>query len=136
MHSAGGALGAAVVAALPRSSCGVTEAARVASYLAAQSAGQCGPCINGLPAIAGALRRLARGPWDEALAPALDRWLAVVPGRGACRHPDGATRFVATALATFTDDVAAHRAGRPCPASGSASWLPLPPAQGSDPGWR
>jgi NADH:ubiquinone oxidoreductase subunit F (NADH-binding) len=136
LRSVGGALGAAVVAALPRSSCGVTESARVATYLAAESAGQCGPCINGLPAIADALRRLARGPWDEALAPALDRWLAVLPGRGACRHPDGATRFVATALSTFADDVTAHRAGRPCAASGSVPWLPLPPKPTVDPGWR
>jgi NADH:ubiquinone oxidoreductase subunit F (NADH-binding) len=136
LRAVGGALGAGIVAALPRSSCGVTETARVAAYLAAESAGQCGPCINGLPAIADALRRLARGPWDERLAPALDRWLAVVNGRGACRHPDGATRFVASALATFSDDVTAHRNGRPCAASGTPGWLPLPSARQAEPGWR
>ena len=42
-----------------------------------------------------AFQKLARGPWDEKLGPHIDRWLAVVPGRGACRHPDGAMRFAA-----------------------------------------
>lgn len=136
MQDVGGALGAGVVLALPRMQCGVVETARVAGYLATQSAGQCGPCLNGLPAIADGLRRLARGPWDERFAPALNRWLAVVPGRGACRMPDGATRFVVSGLRTFAADVAAHRAGRPCPASGSPGWLPLPHAADIDSEWR
>lgn len=127
MQSAGAALGAGVLAVLPPSSCGLAETARVMSYLAAHNAGQCGPCFNGLPAIADALRRLASGAWDEHWWPALERWLAVVPGRGACRHPDGAVRFASTALSVFAEDVAAHRAGRPCRASASGSgWLPVP----------
>jgi NADH:ubiquinone oxidoreductase subunit F (NADH-binding) len=127
MRSAGAALGAGVVACLPDDRCGVAEAARVASYLAAHSAGQCGPCVNGLPAIAGALRGLAQGRWDDARQwPMLERWLAIVPGRGACRHPDGAVRFVASALATFAADVARHRGGRPCDHAGAPAWLPIP----------
>ena len=39
---------------------------------------------------------------------------ALVEGRGACHHPDGATRLVASATSTFADDLAAHAAGRPC----------------------
>jgi NADH:ubiquinone oxidoreductase subunit F (NADH-binding) len=133
MRSVGAALGAGVVAVLPASSCGLVETARVMSYLAAHNAGQCGPCLNGLPAIADALRRLASGAWDERWWPALERWLAVVPGRGACRHPDGAVRFASTALSVFAEDVAAHRSGRPCSASAGGGWLPVPrpPA-----GWR
>jgi NADH:ubiquinone oxidoreductase subunit F (NADH-binding) len=136
MQAVGAALGAGVVAALPATVCGVVETARVATYLAAQSAGQCGPCVNGLPAIADALRLLARGPWDERLAPALDRWLSIVPGRGACRLPDGAARFVVSALTTFAHDVAEHRAGRPCASSQAGAWLPLPSVQSLSTGWR
>jgi NADH:ubiquinone oxidoreductase subunit F (NADH-binding) len=98
----------------------------VAAYLANENAGQCGPCLNGLPAIAGAMRSLAVGPWDDATMTALDRWLGVVPGRGACRHPDGAVRFVLSALSVFADDVAAHRAGRPCAGASTPAVLPLP----------
>jgi NADH:ubiquinone oxidoreductase subunit F (NADH-binding) len=133
LRSAGAALGAGVVAALPSDRCGVVETARVASYLAGHNAGQCGPCLNGLPAIAGALRDLASGTWDDRRWPMLERWLAVVPGRGACRHPDGAVRFVATALSTFAADVARHRSGQVCAHAAGAAWLPVPrPATG----WR
>jgi len=133
MRSAGAALGAGVVAILPPASCGVAETARVLGYLAAHNAGQCGPCLNGLPAIADALRRLASGAWDERWWPALERWLAVVPGRGACRHPDGAVRFASTALSVFAEDIASHRSGRPCPAASSSAWLPVPRPPD---GWR
>jgi NADH:ubiquinone oxidoreductase subunit F (NADH-binding) len=126
LREIGGALGAGVLAVLPPGSCGLAETARVAAYLAGQSARQCGPCLNGLPAIADAMASLAAGTWNEATEPALNRWLDVVPGRGACRHPDGAVRFVASALSTFGADVAMHRAGKPCAGVTSARFLPIP----------
>ncbi|HEY6935450.1 MAG TPA: NADH-ubiquinone oxidoreductase-F iron-sulfur binding region domain-containing protein, partial [Marmoricola sp.] len=113
LRAAGGALGAGVVIALPQGHCGVLETARVAAYLAAHSAAQCGPCANGLPAIAGALHRLAVGRWNDRAWPALRDWLSIVPGRGACGLPDGAVAFVRSALDVFAVDVAAHRRGRP-----------------------
>ena len=51
--------------------------------------------------------------------------LTTVRGRGACSHPDGSARFVASALSAFTDDLAAHARGSGC---GRQVWgaLPLP----------
>ncbi|HEX5448556.1 MAG TPA: NADH-ubiquinone oxidoreductase-F iron-sulfur binding region domain-containing protein [Gaiellaceae bacterium] len=92
-------LGAGVIVALPTRASGIGETARIARYLAGESAGQCGPCVHGLDAIAGALESLARG--DRAAASRLTRWTAHVRGRGACRHPDGAARLVESALAVF-----------------------------------
>lgn len=126
LRGAGAALGAGVLAVLPPGGCGLAETARVATYLAENSARQCGPCLNGLPAIAGAMRALAAGTWDAQSGPALRRWLDVVPGRGACRHPDGAVRFVESALATFAADVERHRAGQPCAGLGATPFLPIP----------
>jgi NADH:ubiquinone oxidoreductase subunit F (NADH-binding) len=126
LRDAGVALGAGVLAVLPPESCGIAETARVVSYLAASSARQCGPCLNGLPAIAGAMNALAAGTWDERTWPALGRWLDVVPGRGACRHPDGTVRLVASALSTFAADVERHRAGRPCEGIAAVPFLPIP----------
>ena len=59
LRPAGAAAGAGVLAALPAGHCGLAETARVARYLALESAGQCGPCLNGLPRIATALGELA-----------------------------------------------------------------------------
>jgi len=126
LRAAGGALGAGIVVTLPTTSCGLVETARVSAYLANENAGQCGPCFNGLPAIAGALRSLAIGPWDDRTMTALDRWLGVVPGRGACRHPDGAVRFALSALSVFAEDVEAHRSGRTCGRAKAPAVLPVP----------
>jgi NADH:ubiquinone oxidoreductase subunit F (NADH-binding) len=51
--------GAGVVIALPANACGLAETARIVGYLARQVAGQCGPCINGLPRLADTLAALA-----------------------------------------------------------------------------
>jgi NADH:ubiquinone oxidoreductase subunit F (NADH-binding) len=107
-----GSPGAGVLVALGRSECGLAMTARIARYLAGENAGQCGPCLNGLPAIADALELLARGTSDTRL-PAQVEWLTrVVEGRGACHHPDGTARMVRSALATFAADVQLHLTGR------------------------
>ena len=67
-------VGAGVLVALPADRCGLTEAARVTGYLAAESAGQCGPCLNGLPRIAAGLAELA-GPGHRRQTRAdVERW--------------------------------------------------------------
>jgi NADH:ubiquinone oxidoreductase subunit F (NADH-binding) len=121
----GAAVGAGVVAALPADRCGLAETARVARYLALESAGQCGPCFNGLPRIAAALGHLA-GPRPDPRARAdLERWAGLVEGRGACHHPDGGVRFVRSALRVFAAEAALHEQGR-CSGTDPEPFLPLP----------
>ncbi|RFA20613.1 NADH-ubiquinone oxidoreductase-F iron-sulfur binding region domain-containing protein [Subtercola boreus] len=108
----GAAPGAGVLMALAASSCGLAASALIADYLAAQTAGQCGPCVNGLPALAGVLRRLAGGAVDAALPAEIARLADLVTGRGSCSHPDGTARFVLSTLTAFADDVDAHLHGR------------------------
>jgi NADH:ubiquinone oxidoreductase subunit F (NADH-binding) len=104
--------GAGVLVVLPEGACGLAESARIASYLAGQSARQCGPCLNGLPAMAATLTELARGEGGRDVVRRTE-WLAgLVEGRGACHHPDGTARMVRSALRTFADDVEHHLAGR------------------------
>lgn len=129
LRSAGASLGAGVLVAPPADACGLAETAAVAQYLAAESAGQCGPCWNGLPAIATALTEVARPrPAPQALAD-LSRWTSLVTGRGACHHPDGSARFVTTALSVFAAEIAAHATGR-CTATRRRRFLPV--AGGAD----
>jgi NADH:ubiquinone oxidoreductase subunit F (NADH-binding) len=122
----GASLGAGVVAALPADRCGLAETARVVGYLARESAGQCGPCLNGLPRIAAALGILARpAAPPHTLLGDLERWCGLVVGRGACRHPDGSVRLVASALTVFRDELTAHRQGW-CTATSTQPFLPVP----------
>ncbi|HYA50792.1 MAG TPA: NADH-ubiquinone oxidoreductase-F iron-sulfur binding region domain-containing protein, partial [Streptosporangiaceae bacterium] len=125
----GGTLGAGVVLALGRDSCPLAEVARVAAYLAKESSGQCGPCRLGLPGMAHALAALADGSGGIHELDTVRRTAAAVRGRGACSHPDGAVRFVLSALDVFTDDLSAHlfrgTCGRPV-----GNFLPLPSVPG------
>jgi NADH:ubiquinone oxidoreductase subunit F (NADH-binding) len=111
----GASFGCGVVVALPANTCGLTESARVARWLANENAGQCGPCMNGLPAIAHAMRVLVTGDRDGQAEAHLRRWLEMVKGRGACKHPDGAARFVASSLEAFAEEIQIHRQYPRCP---------------------
>jgi NADH:ubiquinone oxidoreductase subunit F (NADH-binding) len=117
LRERGLSLGSGIVFLLPESACAVAEVASVARWLQQESAGQCGPCIHGLQAIAGALEDLcAQGDRRGAYA-RIERWCELVIRRGACGLPDGAASFVTTALRTFRpqfDDHARHGACDGC----------------------
>ena len=117
LRRAGGSPGAGVVFVLPPAACGLGEAARILRYLADQSAQQCGPCLFGLPAIAGDLAQLAAGQPEGDPLRRMQRRFGQISGRGACRHPDGAVRMAASALQAFAADAHMHARQRPCLAS-------------------
>ncbi|HEY0561037.1 MAG TPA: NADH-ubiquinone oxidoreductase-F iron-sulfur binding region domain-containing protein [Frankiaceae bacterium] len=130
----GGVLGAGVLVALPVGTCGLKETARAASYLAGEGARQCGPCRNGLPALAAALLRLCRRGAVAGDLAAVRRYAGLVEGRGACHHPDGSARFVRSALQTFAAEAELHVTGR-CSGRG-ADLLPCPAGPRTAQDWR
>jgi hypothetical protein len=68
--------------------------------------------VFGLSALVDDFGRLLLGDpagWHDA-----HRHLGLVPGRGACAHPDGSARFLASALEVFGDDVRMHLGGGGC----------------------
>jgi NADH:ubiquinone oxidoreductase subunit F (NADH-binding) len=110
MKAAGGSLGCGVLSVLDPGADPLVETAHVMNHLATESAAQCGPCFFGLRSLAAATTRVAhRQPESTDLAN-LERWVGMVRGRGACRHPDGAVAFLASALSLFAPEFAA--AGR------------------------
>jgi len=132
LRQLGGSLGSGVVFVLPARACGVAESARALAYLARESAGQCGPCANGLPAIAQGVARIAHGLAPEGAEADIERWSGLVHGRGACHHPNGAARLALSALRVFADEFARHRRGGPCARCSSLPQLPVP----GETGWR
>ncbi|HSR25183.1 MAG TPA: NADH-ubiquinone oxidoreductase-F iron-sulfur binding region domain-containing protein, partial [Candidatus Eisenbacteria bacterium] len=98
LRAAGLSLGAGLVAPLPTGSCLLDETARLVRYLAGSSAGQCGPCVLGLAAVADLVERLAAGRLSSSERRRLDLHRGEIEGRGACRLPDGALRMLGSAL--------------------------------------
>ena len=134
LRSVGGSLGSGVLIALGESGCGLHESARVIDYLASQSAGQCGPCVHGLHAISDAFTALVSGIAHERERDRLLHWTSEVRGRGACHHPDGAARFVESALSVFGGEIEWHKrarcdakpAGLPTPGIAAQPQVPRP----------
>jgi NADH:ubiquinone oxidoreductase subunit F (NADH-binding) len=123
----GGGLAAGVIVALGASACPVQEIARTITWLADQSAHQCGPCSNGLPAIAGLLESMAAGRAPTDSEQRLRRWSKDVSGRGACHLPDGAMRFLGSGLRVFEQEFADHLRHGPCVACRQAATLTVTP---------
>jgi len=101
-------LGAGVVLTPGAGTCPVGLTSRIVDFLAGQSAGRCGPCRNGLPALALALRAVVDGVGSTDRVAEL---AGLVRGRGACAHPDGTSRLVRSLLAVLPQEVAAHASG-------------------------
>jgi NADH:ubiquinone oxidoreductase subunit F (NADH-binding) len=136
LRGAGAALGPGVLVLLPASACGLAETARTIWYLASQSAGQCGPCLNGLPALATAFDEVAFARPGRDTQGWARQLLALVAGRGACHLPDGTAALAASALRVFGHDLRRHAASGPCPRAWRAPVLPepvLPEPGGQDP---
>jgi NADH:ubiquinone oxidoreductase subunit F (NADH-binding) len=126
-------LGCGVVALLPQKGCAIVEATRILTYLAWESAGQCGPCVNGLAALSDAMERVSASKPADGDIERVRRWIDMVRGRGACHHPDGAVGQLASALTVFGEHLHAHATGRACEGF-AAKGFPRPPAAGM--GWR
>jgi NADH:ubiquinone oxidoreductase subunit F (NADH-binding) len=122
----GASLGAGVVLLLSEHACPVAETARVARWLAGQSARQCGPCVHGLDALAATIEQIAGGTARVGAAQRLERLASLAAHRGACGHPDGAVNFILSALDSFEAAFAEHARHGPCDCCARPPELPLP----------
>lgn len=117
-------VGCAAVTVLGPDACGLAETAAVVRWMAGQSAGQCGPCVHGLPALSDAFDALVRGDRRGAAARRMHGLLDVIAGRGACHHPDGVVKLVRSALTVFSAEIEAHRRQGPCRVRGGVLSVP------------
>ncbi len=128
----GASLGAGVVLLLSADACPIAESARLARWLAGQSARQCGPCVHGLDALASTIEELAAGIVGARAGARIDQLASLVSRRGACGHPDGALKTILSALEAFEAEFTEHARHGPCTACSRAPELPLPDRPLSD----
>jgi NADH:ubiquinone oxidoreductase subunit F (NADH-binding) len=122
----GASLGAGVVTLLSDAACPVNETARVTRWMAGESAGQCGPCVHGLAALAGTISELAAGVAAHDAEQRVEALAQLVRRRGACAHPDGTARFALSAIEVFRDEFADHARHGACERCAAVAELPLP----------
>ena len=112
LASVGATLGAGVLLVLDNDTCALGELARVAFWLADQSARQCGPCLSGLPVLASDIAALLHR--HPAAGHALQRHAGLLVGRGACAHPDGAVRFLMSGVSLLAGEIEHHQSRGSC----------------------
>lgn len=103
--------GAGIIRVMGAGHCPLRLTSRMLHRLAAESAGQCGPCIYGLPTLASVFDDLIR-PGEPAAGTRVIELAGEVDGRGLCHHPDGAATLARSALRVWRDHFEEHRAGR------------------------
>jgi NADH:ubiquinone oxidoreductase subunit F (NADH-binding) len=129
LASVGAAFGCGSISLLPAGACALVETAAVLAFLARESARQCGPCWNGLDAIAATFGRIAAGAGRDDDLARLTRWADAVADRGACHHPDGALMLLRSCLRANAEHVEQHLArGASC---SQRPLLPTPTLTGS-----
>ena len=122
----GATFGAGIVLLLSTDACPVAETARVARWMSSQSTRQCGPCVNGLDALAGTIEEIIAGISHPRATERLERLGSLTARRGACAHPDGAVRLLLSSLEVFAPEFADHARHGPCEACARKPELPFP----------
>ncbi|TIC84467.1 NADH-ubiquinone oxidoreductase-F iron-sulfur binding region domain-containing protein [Nocardioides sp. GY 10127] len=102
-------LGAGVVLVQRPGRCPLALTAGIVEHLAGQSARRCGPCVHGLPALADAVVGMLHG--REGARQRAEALAGLLPGRGACAHPDGTARLVRSLLLALPREIEAHERG-------------------------
>jgi NADH:ubiquinone oxidoreductase subunit F (NADH-binding) len=126
LEDLGASLGAGVVALLSEHACPIAETSRIVRWLAEQSAGQCGPCVHGLDALATGLQEIIGESQHPPTRERITQLTTLVNRRGACAHPDGAARLVQSAMRAFDVEFAEHERYGPCELCRNPAELPLP----------
>jgi NADH:ubiquinone oxidoreductase subunit F (NADH-binding) len=125
LRAAGLSFGAGIIAALPQQTCPIVETGRVLTWMASQSARQCGPCFQGLADVSLRWNLLAGGKMSAEEYEVLLRHIGLIPGRGGCSHPDGVIRFARSAITLFAEEVDGHLRGL-CSSKRTVKFLPIP----------
>jgi NADH:ubiquinone oxidoreductase subunit F (NADH-binding) len=103
--------GASVLNVIGARECPLATIRSWLTYAAGESAGQCGPCMFGVPAAVADVVAIIDGRADRKSAIRLRERAALLSGRGACHFPDGVGAFIRSTLRAFPEHLADHARG-------------------------
>lgn len=101
-------LGAGTIIPIYPDTCPIRITADLATWLAHESARQCGPCLYGTADLASDMTALSHGQLKKSGYKRLLETLNLLPGRGGCSLPDGTAAMITSAITTFPQEVEAH----------------------------
>ena len=130
----GAGLGCGLVGVVGEGQCPVDELARLTRYLASESAGQCGPCVRGLPSVAALVEKLSRSG-RAGSARRIGQLADEIVGRGACSHPDATMAMVASALTVMAPEIDHHRHGSCAQVGAARPVFPIPSGPAGRSSW-
>lgn len=105
LRQIGSGLGCAAITVLAEQEDVLQVASEMARWYTRESAQQCGTCIGGTQAIAGAIARLNSGAGNAQDRENLIRWGKTLPGRGACAFLDGAAALARSVVHEFDTEL-------------------------------
>ena len=114
LAQAGAIVGSSMIEVLPNDACMVHWAMERSEYLAGETCGKCVPCRVGVKRVAGILQGLVSGLGTADDLTVLDDFARYIPDGSLCGFGVSAVNPLVTAMRGFSDDFAAHLAGR-CP---------------------
>jgi len=135
LQGAGAGWGPGILVVAAAGTCVVAETARILQYLAGEGAGQCGPCVHGVTAVAEDFAALSAGRDRSLVLDRLRRRIELIDGRGACALPDGVRRLAESVLVGFGEHVQEHLRRGGCRAVRRLP-LTLPQRPRSEAEWR
>jgi NADH:ubiquinone oxidoreductase subunit F (NADH-binding) len=109
----GSGLGCASITVLGPDDDVLAVATELSGWYQAESARQCGVCINGTKAIHTTLTAMRDGDTNPEYREKLARWGTTLPGRGACAFLDGAATLARSVAAELTRSTAQPGNGDP-----------------------
>lgn len=106
----GGRLGPGIIEVFDPRVCPLEPVSELLTYAAGESAGQCGPCMFGVPELSQLWQQFIRNQ-TPAHRVKLEQAIGLLPDRGGCRFPDGVAMMTKSALSALDSHLAEHRSG-------------------------
>ncbi|MGA4538969.1 NADH-ubiquinone oxidoreductase-F iron-sulfur binding region domain-containing protein [Uniformispora flossi] len=129
LRAAGSGLGCGAFTALGPDRPILAAAAEIGAWYAAESAAQCGVCLNGTRAIGETFARVRDGQGRADDHAKLVRWGQSLPGRGACAFLDGAATLARSVAGEYPEEFPGESPA-PGDAGSAGSAPPIPDRPG------